>query len=95
LSVSHKEEASPVYVSARSGEGLENLKARLRQVIFKNSQVYRLHIPKEQTDLAASLVRQLMVIRKTETAEGWEYQVLAQRNKMFPFLPYLRKGEIL
>jgi len=90
-----QEEASPVYVSARSGEGLENLKARLRQVIFKNSQIYRLHIPKERTDLAASLVRQLMVIRKTETAEGWEYQVLAQRNKLFPYLPYLRKGEIL
>jgi len=90
-----QEEASPVYVSARSGEGLENLKARLRQVIFKNSQIYRLHIPKERMDLTASLVRQLLVIRKTETAEGWEYQVLTQRNKLFPYLPYLRKGEIL
>jgi len=90
-----QEEASPVYVSARSGEGLENLKARLRQVIFKNSQIYHLHIPKERMDLTASLVRQLLVIRKTETAEGWEYQVLTQRNKLFPYLPYLRKGEIL
>jgi hypothetical protein len=36
-----------------------------------------------------------MVIRKTETAEGWEYQVLAQKNNLFSYLPYLRKGESL
>ena len=90
-----KEEASAIYISARSGEGLGHLKALLRQVIFKNFKIYWLHIPKDRTEMAGSLARQVMVIRKTETAEGWEYQVLAQKDNLFPYLPYLRKGESL
>jgi GTP-binding protein HflX len=95
LSRQSKDESSPVYISARTGEGLDSLKDRLRQVIYKNFKIYRLYIPKDKAAMAGSLVRQVMVIRKTETAEGWEYQVLAQRNNLFSYLPYLRKGESL
>jgi len=95
LSHQSKDESSPVYTSARTGEGLDSLKDRLRQVIYKNFKIYRLYIPKDKAAMAGSLIRQVMVIRKTETAEGWEYQVLAQKNNLFSYLPYLRKGESL
>ncbi|MDD8020716.1 MAG: GTPase HflX [Acidobacteriota bacterium] len=90
-----KEKSSPVYVSARSGEGLESLKARLRQVIFKNFKSCWLHIPRDKAEAASSLARQVMVIRKTETADGWEYQVMAQKKSLFPYLPYVLRGESL
>lgn len=84
---------STLYVSALSGEGLEQLKARLRRLLFENYETFRLRIPRARAELASSLARQAIIITRTETDEGWEYQVAADRSRVFPYLPYLQKGE--
>lgn len=85
----------PIYLSALTGEGVEVLKERLRRILFKNFQSFRLRIPRARAELVNSLARQAIILRKTEIAEGWEYQVMAERNNLFPYLPYLQKGESL
>lgn len=85
----------PVYLSALTGEGIEVLKERIRQVLFKNYQSFRLLIPRTRAELIKALARKAIILRKTEIAEGWEYQVMAERNNLSPYLPYLQKGESL
>lgn len=84
---------SPLYVSALSGEGLDRLKGRLRSLLFENFETFRLRIPRTRAELASSLARQAIIITRTETDEGWEYQVAADRSRVFPYLSYLQKGE--
>ncbi|MGB9905945.1 MAG: GTPase HflX [Candidatus Saccharicenans sp.] len=84
---------SPLYLSALSGEGLDRLKGRLRRLLFDNFETFRLRIPRTRAELASSLARQAIIITRTETDEGWEYQVAADRSRVFPYLPYLQKGE--
>jgi GTP-binding protein HflX len=86
---------SPIYLSALTGEGLEVLKERLQRVLFKNFESFKLRIPRSRTELLNSLIRKAIIIRKTEIAEGWEYQVMAEKANLFPYLPYLQKGENL
>lgn len=84
---------SPLYVSALSGQGLEQLKGRLRRLLFENYETFRLRIPRTRAELASSLARQAIIITRTETDEGWEYQVAADRSRVVPYLSYLQKGE--
>lgn len=95
LRSNRQEGHSPLYLSAKTGEGMVNLKERLRQILFRNFQRFRLRIPREQSELVNSLARQAIIIKKTETDEGWEYQVMAEKNNLYPYLPYLEKGERL
>ena len=85
----------PLYISALSGEGIEQLKGRLRKILFENFQTFRLRIPKSHSELINSLARQAIILKKTETDEGWEYQVAAEKTHLFSYLPYLHKGESL
>jgi GTP-binding protein HflX len=89
------EDSSPFYLSAKTGEGVEVLKKRLRSTLFKNFQSFRLRIPRARVELINSLARQVIIIKKTEIGEGWEYQVMAERDILFPYLSYLEKGERL
>ncbi len=83
----------PLYISALTGDGLDQLKDRLRRILFKNYQTFRLRIPRSRAELASSLSRQAIIIKKTETIEGWEYQVATEKTSLYTYLPYLQKGE--
>ncbi|MGB9894091.1 MAG: GTPase HflX [Candidatus Saccharicenans sp.] len=85
----------PLYLSARTGEGIDRLKDRLRRILFERFQTFNLFIPKSREELASSLARQAIILKKTETEQGWEYQVAAEKNNLFAYLPYLQKGETL
>jgi hypothetical protein len=52
-----------------------------------------LRIPRSRAELASSLSRQAIIIKKTETIEGWEYQVATEKTSLYTYLPYLQKGE--
>lgn len=84
---------SPLYLSALTGEGLDSLKKRLRHLLFQNFTEFKLFIPKNRPELVNSLQRRAIILRKTEISGGWEYQVVAQRNVLSPYLSYLQKGE--
>ncbi|MDD8031768.1 MAG: GTPase HflX [Acidobacteriota bacterium] len=83
----------PLYISALTGDGLDQLKDRLRRILFKNFRTLRLRIPKSRAELASSLPRQAIIIKKIETLEGWEYQVATEKTSLYTYLPYLQKGE--
>jgi GTPase len=82
-----------VYVSAKSGDGVQALKAKLRSLLYKELEMFHLRIPKDRQDLLDSLPRWSLVLKKQENGDYYEMQVMASPQRMLDCLPYLRKGE--
>lgn len=83
----------PIYLSSLTGQGVDILKKRLRYLLFKNYAEFKLFIPKNRQEIINSIHRQSIILKRTEISEGWEYQVMAQKNVLSPYLSYLQKGE--
>lgn len=83
----------PIYLSSITGQGVDILKKRLRYLLFKNYAEFRLFIPKNRQEIINSIHRQSIILKRTEISEGWEYQVMAQKSMLSPYLSYLQKGE--
>lgn len=94
LALNQESGSSPIYLSAITGEGIESLKGRLRRLLFGNYETFKIRIPRTRAELAMSLARQAIIITRTETDEGWEYQIATERSRVVPYLPYLEKGEV-
>jgi GTP-binding protein HflX len=85
--------ADGVYVSAKSGEGLPALKAKLRSLLYKDLEMFEMRIPKDRQDILDSLPRWSLVLKKQENGDYYEMQVMANPWRMLDYLPYLEGGE--
>jgi len=82
-----------VAVSAKTGQGAEDLLGKLRDVLFHNHRLYFLQVPKDRPEVSQSLPRRAMVLKKRENERFLEYKVMADPAVMVNFLPYLEPGE--
>lgn len=82
-----------VYLSAKTGEGVPELKEKLRSVLFQDLRTLSFRIPKGKEDLVSSLSRLSMVLKKTGNEGYWELKVAADPRFMLSFIPYLAEGE--
>jgi GTP-binding protein HflX len=82
-----------IYVSAKSGEGLPALKAKLRSLLYKELEMFELRVPKDRQDILDSLPRWSLVLKKQENGDYYEMQVMANPQRMLDYLPYLERGE--
>jgi GTP-binding protein HflX len=81
--------AESVYVSARTGAGLEDLKKRLRTLLFRDLTLFYLRLPKDRADLVESIGRWALVLKKQEDGDYHVLQVMADPKAMIPYLPYM------
>jgi len=88
-------EAPDVYVSSVTGEGIPDLKAKLRSLLFKQLQLFYVRVPKDQGDVVDSIPRMSIVLRKREDGDAYEFQVMADPQRMSAYLPYLDRGDKL
>ena len=84
--------AESVYVSARTGSGLEDLKKRLRTLLFRDLTLFYLRLPKDRGDLVESIGRWALVLKKQEDGDYHVLQVMADPKAMIPYLPYMEGG---
>jgi len=82
-----------VFVSARTGQGLEELKAVLRSVLFRDFQLFHLRIPYEEKHLVESFAKWSFILQKKNLGKAIILRVFARNVHMLPFLPYLIQGE--
>jgi len=82
-----------IYLSAKSGEGVPALRAKLRSLLYKDLKMFDLHIPKDRQDLLDSLPRWSLVLKKQEHGDYYDMQVMANPQRMLDYLPYLGRGE--
>lgn len=82
-----------VYVSAKSGEGLDRLKQRLRAVVFKGYKPYYLRFPKDEKDLTQSFAKWSLILKRRENGDFYEMKIMAKPKSLLKYLPYIRRGD--
>ncbi|MBN2206631.1 MAG: GTPase HflX [Candidatus Aminicenantes bacterium] len=82
-----------VSVSARTGEGIGDLKAKIRALLFGHLKIFYLRIPKAEADRAASLAKWTLVLSRRSRQDATDLKVLADPRAMLDFMPYLLREE--
>jgi len=84
---------SYVYVSAKTGEGIDCFKELLRNLLFKEFKLYYLRIPKSKKEIMLSFPKWSMVLKRRENGDYFELKVMTNSKSIFNFLPYIKRGE--
>lgn len=84
---------SKVYISALTGDGIQNLKENLRSFLFKNFRLFYLRIPKAKKDLTHSFPKWSIVLKRRENDEYHDLKILAEPKSMLSYMSYIKKGE--
>ncbi len=82
------------YISATTGEGIEDLKDFLRKELFKDYEFFYLRIPKEKEDLVNSFYRWAVVLEKRENTNFIDLKISTRPQFVIKFSSYLKKGEL-
>jgi GTP-binding protein HflX len=81
-----------VALSARTGEGVPDLLRRLREVLFAGYRTYYVRVPRETREIADSLGRRSLVLKRRESDGFVEFKVLAEPSGVADLGPYLDQG---
>jgi GTP-binding protein HflX len=82
-------DADSVYLSARTGAGLDDLKKRLRSLLFRGLKLFYLRLPRERADLVESIGRWALILKKREDGDYHALQVMAEPEAMALYRPYM------
>jgi GTP-binding protein HflX len=81
-----------VYISAKKGDGMDNLCHRLRANLFRNMNLYYLVIPKSQKNIISSFSKWSIVLKKREYRENIEIKIMADAKLALNYTPYIKRG---
>ena len=81
-----------VYISAKKGDGMDNLCHRLRANLFRNMNLYYLVIPKSQKNIISSFSKWSIVLKKREYRENIEIKIMADSKLALNYTPYIKRG---
>ncbi len=82
-----------IHVSAKTGDGIMDLKSHLRSVLFRGMELFYLRIPKSQKELVESFSRWTVILKRRENGDFSELKIMADPQKIINYLPYIKKGE--
>jgi len=81
-----------IALSAKTGEGVADLLGRLREVLFAGYRTYYLRVPRETREVADSLARRSLILKRRESDGFVEFKIMAEPSGIVSFLPYLEQG---
>ena len=81
-----------VYISAKKGDGLDELRKKLRTHLFRNMNFYYLSIPKSKKNLISSFSKWSIVLKKRANRENIEIKIMADPKLVLNYTPYIKKG---
>lgn len=81
-----------IYLSAKTGDGIQNLKNKLQSILFKDRRIFYLRFPNSHRDLIYSFPKWSILMKKREYKDFFELKVLADPQKMINYLPYIKRG---
>ena len=82
-----------VSVSARTGEGSADLKAKLRALLFGHLKIFYLRIPKTEAVRAESLAKWTLVLARQDRGDAYELKVMTDPRAILEYMPYLIREE--
>jgi GTP-binding protein HflX len=93
LKKNNPSDSRDLYVSAKTGEGIDSLKDALRALLFKDLHLYYLRIPKSKKELIHSFPKWSVVLKRRENGDYFELKIMADSQSVLNFLPYVKRGE--
>lgn len=81
-----------VYISAKKGDGLDELRKKLRTHLFRNMNFYYLSIPKSKKNIISSFSKWSIVLKKRENRENIEIKIMADPKLVLNYTPYIKRG---
>ncbi|MCP2519983.1 GTPase HflX [Candidatus Aminicenantes bacterium AC-335-A11] len=81
------------YISAKTGEGVEDLKNFLRKELFKDFKIFYLRIPKSEAEMVESFSRWSIILEKRENTRFIDLKISVKPQYIFKFSSYILKGE--
>lgn len=82
-----------VYISAKTGDGIQDLKENLRSILFKDLKLYYLRIPKSKKEMVYSFPKWSVVLRRRKDGDYFELEIMADPDSIINYLPYIKRGE--
>jgi GTP-binding protein HflX len=87
-----KSPAESVYLSAKTGDGIDELCKKLRSFLFQNMNFYHLSIPKSKKNIISSFSKWSIVLKKRENRENIEIKIMADPKLILNYTPYIKRG---
>jgi GTP-binding protein HflX len=82
-----------VSVSARTGDGIDDLKSKIRALLFGHLKIFYLRIPKSEAARAESLAKWTLVLGRQDRGDAFELKILADPRAVLNYMPYLLEEE--
>ena len=82
-----------LYTSAKTGDGIPDLKSRLRAVLFREMELFYLRIPNSERDLIQSFSKWTVVLKRRKNGDYSELKIMANPQAMVNYSPYIKRGE--
>jgi 50S ribosomal subunit-associated GTPase HflX len=83
-----------VFISAKTGDGILELRKKLRSILFQNMNFYYLSIPKSKKNIISSFSKWSIVLKKRENRENIEIKIMAEPKLILNYTPYIMRGGI-
>ena len=93
LDLNARTETDRIFLSAKTGEGVEALKARLRTLLFQSRRLYYLRLPADDRGVLEALARKALILKTQESNGYLDVRVIAAPESLADFGPYLQGGE--
>jgi len=81
-----------VYLSAKTGDGIPELRKKLRLFLFQNMNLYYLRIPISKKNIISSFSKWSIVLKKREHHENIEIKIMADPKLVLNYTPYIQRG---
>lgn len=83
-----------IYISAKKGSGIPDLKRIFRNVLFKHMRQFSVRIPKSEKDLIYSFPKWSVVLKRIENKDFYDLDILADPKNMVNYVSYIKRGEV-
>jgi len=93
LALNARPDTDRIFVSAKTGEGVEALKARLRSLLFQSRKLFTLRLPAADRGILKALARKALILKTQESNGHLDVRVIAAPESLTDFGPYLQGGE--
>jgi len=93
LAKNKEEQFEMVYVSAKTGSGITDLKDKLHSLLYRNLKLYYLRIPISDKEMIRHFPKWTIVLKKRENGHYYDLKIMAEPKSMVNYLPYITREE--
>ncbi|MGD9346307.1 MAG: GTPase HflX [Candidatus Aminicenantes bacterium] len=83
-----------VYISAKTGRGIQDLKRIFRRVLFKHMRHFSVRVPKSKTDIINSFPKWAVVLKRIDNKDFYDLEIMTDPKNMIEYASYIKRGEV-